>query len=170
MALSAYVNKEIKDKCRQSGFNEVVSKPLDENELLMKIHDLIREKPEKSVIQENSYGKSRIDLSPLEKIADNDPVFIEKMLSIYLDNLDESIQIFEKNNFPDQIKKIQYAAHKLIPSSRHMGMEELVNKLKKLERYEPDEGNTPEGKTLYLEILENLKQIRKNLNTQIQNV
>ncbi len=169
IALSAYINDEIRENCRRSGFNQVLSKPFEQDELLDELTGCFLEEEKKPAkkAQGKSFSEMKIDLSTLQGMGGNDSDFLDKMILIYQQNLDEAIIQFEENSLPEGVKQIQYAAHKLIPSSRHMGLNELVSMLKEMESCSLSDDNLSEAEDLLDNIVHGLKAIREQLSAGI---
>jgi hypothetical protein len=69
------------------------------------------------------------------------------MIQIYINNLEEFLHVTNVSSVENSFDAIQYAAHKLVPSSRHMGFQELVVLLKKTEEYNLNGHNAEDART-----------------------
>lgn len=168
LALSAFVNAEVLKKCKEAGIDQVISKPFDENELIMTI--IHKHGIDKKTFSVEKNQKVNFDLKKI-KMEDKDQLeFKDKMIQIYMNNLKEFLEITAANTVEGSFDKVQYAAHKLIPSTRHMGFDELVSLLKMTEEYKLDKHNLEEAKKLVYRIQEIVKQVKEEVQAQFLNV
>jgi signal transduction histidine kinase/CheY-like chemotaxis protein len=168
LALSAFVDQDVLKKCEEKGIDQVISKPFDENELIMTI--IHKHGIDKKTFRVEKNAKVNFDLKKIKQ-EDNDPLeFRDKMIHIYINNLNEFLNTTAANTVEESFDKVQYAAHKLIPSSRHMGFDELVILLKKTEEYKLNDVNLEEARSLVARIQEMVKQVREEVQAQFLNV
>jgi signal transduction histidine kinase/CheY-like chemotaxis protein/HPt (histidine-containing phosphotransfer) domain-containing protein len=168
LALSAFVNNEVLKKCKESGIDQVISKPFNEKELIM------------TIIHKHGIAKKTFRLSDGHKIhQEPDKMkstektnleFRDKMIQIYINNLEEFLHVTNVSSVENSFDAIQYAAHKLVPSSRHMGFQELVVLLKKTEDYKLNGHNAEDASDLVNRIRDIVSQVKKDLTAQFSNV
>jgi CheY-like chemotaxis protein len=168
LALSAFVDDEVLKKCKEAGIDQVISKPFNENELIMTI--INKHGIERKTFRMDKDAKLNIDLKKAKKQGEDQLEFRDKMVQIYLNNLTEFLKITGENTVENSFDKIQYAAHKLIPSSRHMGFDDLVILLKKTEVYELKNQNMEEAKALVSQSQQIVRQIKEEVQSQLLNV
>jgi HPt (histidine-containing phosphotransfer) domain-containing protein len=125
---------------------------------------------DKKTFREEKDPKVNFDLKKV-KLEDKDhQEFKDKMVQIYLNNLNEFLDITAANTVEKSFDKVQYAAHKLIPSSRHMGFDELVILLKKTEEYILRGNNLDEAKALVNRSEQIVRQVKEEVQSQLLNV
>lgn len=121
IALTANAITGEKEKCLEAEMNDFVSKPFEEDELLIKITRLIndstlahnKEDKNKMASHSNNYP---IDISRLIAIGKGDKVFIKKMIDLFVQEVaGRSTDMIEALNKKDY-KKISDLAHRLKPA------------------------------------------------------
>ncbi len=168
LALSAFVDDDVLKKCKEARIDQVISKPFNENELIMTI--IHKHGIDKKTFRVEKDQKINFHTQKIKKEDKDQLEFRDKMIQIYLNNLNEFLEITTINTVENSFDKVQYAAHKLIPSSRHMGFDELVSLLKKTEEYILSKQNLKEAKVLVTQIQEIVKQVKEEVQSQFLNV
>lgn len=161
IAFSAYVTDEIIEKCNKIGFETVLAKPFDESHLIKIIGNIL------SAGQEKDGDRPGSGLAG--KMMEDDTGFMERMIHIYIKNLDNAIKELESNNAADEFEKVKYTAHKILPSTRHMGFNDLAGKLKALEDLEI-KNNKAGAEELIYETLQIARSTKKSLNKVMEQV
>jgi len=140
IAITATATGKIKSKCLDAGMNDVLIKPILEKDLLNCIWTIQQrqenDKSNKLPVNENEVENLHDLDDPFSKILNlfqNDIELTKKMTTIYHHNLESAISSLEDNLAQKSYERIQNTAHKIIPSSRHMGFNVYANKLKDLE-------------------------------------
>jgi hypothetical protein len=168
LALSAFVDDDVLKKCKKAGIDQVIRKPFDEKEL---INTIIH----KHGIDKKTFKVKRDQMIPMElqKITPSSEKkleFKDKMIQIYVNNLNEFLEIIASATVEESFSRIQYAAHKLIPSSRHMGFDELVKLLKRTEEYKLNARNIQDAQDLIKKIEKLTLQAKYEVQSQFSNV
>lgn len=167
LALSAFVNDEVLKKCRESGIDQVISKPFNEKELIMTIihkHGIAKKSVKADV------PKVQLDNGRNKPAENSNMEFKDKMVQIYIRNLEEFLNVTDVPSITKSFETIQYAAHKLVPSSRHMGFHELAVLLKKTEEYTLNGQNAEDAQHLVSSIRDIVKRVKNDLVAQVPNV
>jgi len=168
LALSAFVDEDVLKKCKEAGIDQVISKPFNENELIMTI--IRKHGIDKKTFRVRKDQKIQMDLKKLYLPEAENLEFKDKMVQIYLNNLNEFLDTISVATVEDSFERIQYAAHKLIPSSRHMGFVELVKLLKKTEEYKLKEDNMNDARELVKHTEKLTLQAKNDVQAQFLNV
>lgn len=146
-ALTAHVNEKVTMRSKEAGIDKVFAKPVDEKILIKELAAGILKK-DKDTYNDSETGekteRSKVNLSHLNQMAENDPKFIEKMTGMYIKNLEDAIQQIKKSDEINNLEHIQYTAHKLIPSTRHMGFDRTVILFKSIEEMDTEKLNQEE--------------------------
>ncbi|XOV93842.1 MAG: ATP-binding protein [Bacteroidota bacterium] len=135
VALTATVLKEEMEQCIQYGFDHVLRKPFDENELF----EIIKSEVSASTMisdKKKSQSKSKpnqmmFDLTDLKELGDES--FIIEMLETFLDSSEPGVdnikQYFEEKRWIELADE----AHKIVAPARYLCATQVVDELKKLE-------------------------------------
>ena len=135
IALTATVIKEVVDQCVHYGFNYVLRKPFDENELFSIIETELSGQSTKSGKQAKDQPASSdmkmYDLSDLKALGDE--AFVVDMLETFLNNSEPGVKniqsLFEDKNW----EGLADEAHKIVAPARYLGAAIVVDLLKSLE-------------------------------------
>ena len=142
IAATASATREIKNKCQTAGMNDVLIKPILENDLLNCLKTYLsgdfKIKKENNQIneQEKRDAENKTKSNNFKAVFDlfqNDKSLALSMTNIYHNSLVSTITNFEKSLDNYDLDVIQTTAHKILPSTRHMGFEKLAEQLKTLE-------------------------------------
>ena len=141
VATTATATGEIRTKCLEAGMNDVLIKPISEKDVIqcLKIYFL----PDRSSIHEmnavspnssdQDKGNNANELKAIFDLFQHDHALALSMTNIYMKNLTSVIKNFEINHGSSDMETISKTAHKIIPSTRHMGFNRLADQLKQLE-------------------------------------
>ena len=135
IALTATVIKEVVDQCVHYGFNYVLRKPFDENELFSIMETELSGQATKSgkpaKDQPASSDMKMYDLSDLKALGDE--AFVVDMLETFLNNSEPGVKniqsLFEDKNW----EGLADEAHKIVAPARYLGAAVVVDLLKSLE-------------------------------------
>ncbi len=149
IACTASANSETREKCLQAGMNHVLVKPIREKDFIQFI--------QKNIDQNQSQRKVTNDIPPegsptntihhenkldeIYRLFQNDKNMAMSMAGIYHKNLLEINAFYKKEAF-EALGKTRALAHKILPSTRHMGFESLAASLKELERQIEENGKS----------------------------
>ena len=132
ISITASSGSDIHEKCYKAGFNEILVKPILENDLLSCLEKYIgirTEERKESIQVVESESSNEQNISKLFK--DNE-AFAFKMADMYADSLEKAIGIFRTQE--RDFEMIRKTAHKIIPSTRQMGFDRFTSLLKQLEK------------------------------------
>lgn len=179
LAVTAAVLKDDIHQYFSVGINDFLIKPFKEYELynkmceVLKINQTKNSKADKQDIVEEIHNTKKYDLSELVKMADNDKDFIKSMLATFIDNSESTIHLFKKYVKDENWKQIGETAHKILPSYRHLKINDVVSKLneiKKLTLINPNYKEVPELTQRTIHLMEKiLEGIRKEMDQQTVN-
>jgi len=129
IALTATVTRLDQEKGSQVGFNHLMRKPFDENELFDQMGQLLNLKtPEPADSAGNQF---EADLTTLRQMGDE--AFVAEMVNTYIISAEDGMKqlklMFEQENFPE----VAMIAHKIVAPSRHFKATKLVQQLKDVE-------------------------------------
>jgi response regulator RpfG family c-di-GMP phosphodiesterase len=126
IALTAHATLAEEKRSVESGMNDYLSKPFDFNVLLEKLHhNLTNANNSKSSDlsqDEEVIVENLINFKYLNEFADGDNTFVEKMVSLFLQNAPPALEtIMEANNI-DDIVVLKAEVHKLKSSVSLLGI------------------------------------------------
>jgi len=135
IALTASATRDIVEKCFSVGMNDVMIKPISENDLLKCLS---------GSLQSQFYARSKneindkvepedFDIDVLGKLFQNDKTLTVNMVKLYLSGIASFILGFSEGIDKNDPGTIRLNVHKIIPSSRHMGFSRFADRLKQLE-------------------------------------
>lgn len=118
------------------GINDYLIKPFRELNLFNKIHKSIGSRKRLINLYEmeedapqNSPEADLFDLKELERIANNDPVFINKMLETFIQNSRKELKGMRRNVKKRDWQQVGEHAHKMLPSFRHLQVKSVISDL-----------------------------------------
>jgi len=124
IALTAHATLGEEKRCLQNGMNDYLSKPYDFNVLLEKLYQNLNKNtiPSPELPTQEMTTEKLINFKYLKDFAEGDDTFIKNMISIFLENTPESIEIILKSNKEDDIKTLREEIHKLKSSISLLGI------------------------------------------------
>lgn len=167
IAVSAYVNESTLQKCKTSGFKKVFRKPVPEKELISLIRELVPEEDHAKKTENVREGIPSFPEPSSVQVEGTDPATNNKLMNIYYDSISDALSLIKNYPVERDYDKIRYQAHKLIPSTRHMGYSGLADTLKKIEEFKLMPQNINEAEELIREFTALAEKIREQLYIRI---
>lgn len=173
IAVTAAVLKDDIKKYFSVGMDDFLIKPFKETELYNKMCEVLNinkskeDKAKKQNIVEEISTPKKYDLSELVKMADKDKAFINSMLATFIENSESTIHLFKKYVKDENWEEIGETAHKILPSYRHLKINDVVRKLneiKKITLINPSYEEVPE---LTKETVKLMKKIVEDLKSEM---
>ena len=132
IALTAHATKGEERRCFENGVNDYLSKPYNFEELLNKLYHNLKNNTVNSVLfmesqQKEIASEKLIDFKYLKDFSDGDDTFVKNMISLFLNNTPETMQIILESNKNDDIKILKDEIHKLKSSLSILGMIKASN-------------------------------------------
>lgn len=140
LAVTAAVLKDDIQKYFSVGMDDFLIKPFKENELYNKMCELLKINKGKEVEENKQHFIEEItkpkkyDLSELVKMANDDKDFINSMLDTFIDNSESTIHLFKKYLKDENWVEIGETAHKILPSYKHLKINDVVSKLNEIKK------------------------------------
>lgn len=178
IALTANVTKEDKEKCKQCGMDDYLSKPYSEKELFDVLAKFLKpqgkEEPSNqakvahSVPMPTDSSAILVDQAIINKLKSLDkpgkPSTLRKLISLYLESMDEKLPALEKELEKQDMHEVHQIAHMLKSSSASIGVTTIATNLKELEK-EAKEKNLDKSVLLYSQLQEYYLQARPILHS-----
>jgi signal transduction histidine kinase/CheY-like chemotaxis protein len=139
--LTASANNRHLKACKEAGVNAILTKPFNELDLLEKMVQITEGGSfvvDHSItpFQSTSAAKHELySLSHLQKLANNDKVFLTDMIQTFINNLSSSIEIINQSLQQNNLLAIADAAHKICPSCRFVEANILLKHFKMIENH-----------------------------------
>lgn len=142
LAMSAHEDAEFEAKCHQFGFNGIVSKPINRNELnnsLKKILELpdaksAQVKKQLSVKTKNQNSSDLIDISKLLKVSENDIDLRKDTYKKFSENLKMLQKLFEdEDSISNPNETFRRELHTFINLANYFCTSKIVKKAKNME-------------------------------------
>jgi signal transduction histidine kinase/CheY-like chemotaxis protein/HPt (histidine-containing phosphotransfer) domain-containing protein len=144
LGLSAHALKTEIEKGKKLGMSDFLSKPLQAEELLVKIKKLTslaqleKDPADKDTDKEHITGTTTIDLSFFVKLFKNNQDKINKTLKEYSKQVPIQIESMKKFLVYDEIEKLKTQAHSLKSTFKYIGRPDLSDTAKKIETMSVD--------------------------------
>lgn len=152
IAITAANSEKDRSEYLSEGFNEVVSKPFDEAELLGVLNRLLTNGksgtrgsiPEKKVMKKTPDAQQAIDFEELLKVSNNDKKFVREMLELFLQSFRQGLKDITNQLNENDYPMIRETAHRIASPCRHLGAMRLLSATKTLEA-QSESGDKPDS-------------------------
>ena len=135
IALTANAFKTEIEKCRKAGMDDYVTKPFDETILLETIAKLLHRENDKSTLLNHASENNWLyNLSSLNNLSRGNQEFVQKMITVFIDQTIETIEKAEKAIPLNDFQEVSRLIHKIKPSVEGMGILSIVDDVKLLEK------------------------------------
>lgn len=141
IALTAAITPEIEQRCKKAGYNDLMSKPVDQKALLQKLQSTVMEHTGNAAeytrdfgpaLPVNRAGNSPVDLKSLDDIFKGDLAFRNEMLTVFLESTMEEIERLREAIAHRDYEAIDDITHKLAPSCRQLGAAVLSAQIERM--------------------------------------
>jgi PAS domain S-box-containing protein len=174
IAVTAVAMKDDIQKFRKSGIDSFLIKPFKEEELYGKMCELlhieIATKPRHQVeiiLTDYKEEPKPYNLKELMKMSDGQKTFVNRMLTTFIENAENAVFLMDQLVREHKWEQIGETAHKLLPSFRHLEVEDTIIKLSELNRktlIDPDFDSVPQL------VEETKKEIEKTISRLKQEI
>jgi CheY-like chemotaxis protein len=162
IALTANAFKSEIELCKSVGMNDYVTKPFEESILVNTIskhlgmESVLAEA--QTFLEDASNNQPLYDLSNLIAISRGDTGFINKMISLFIEQAETTLMQIDTALLGENYSEISRLAHKIKPSIDNMGIISLKEKIRQLEN---DTKNSPDFNVIN-ELVNEVSEILKN--------
>ena len=159
IAITASDDNVEKEKCKEAGMKGFLPKPFSELQLYRVISTTLNLKYEtKSNRKQLNY------ISTLEKLANNDPIFLKDMISLFITSTQNSIEKIAEAIPTKDGNAISDLAHKIAPQCKQIGDKDLYQNIKELEKFASEQPfDEKKIKQLFKKIEGNIIEINQSL-------
>ena len=164
IALTANAFKTEVDNCIAAGMNGYLTKPFNEEDLLNIIYKYTKVKLVKDEYESDSETESNrlYDLKNIRTLSRGDEAFIQKMLTIFITQIRETLPLVEKSFEIGDYLEIARLVHKIKPSIDGFGIYSIQDTVRSLEV------QAKEQKTALPDLLKLYDEVKTTLNTAIE--
>jgi PAS domain S-box-containing protein len=173
IALSANAFKKEIELCLNAGMNDYVTKPYEEKVLLEAIAKHIHGQEPIAILPEATEAppppptEKLYDLSQMESISRGEEGFIQQMIGLFLEELEESLPGIEQGMATGDLAELYTHSHRLKPVLANMGITKISAEILEIERqtyHKEAEATLP---ALVETVCVFLKQVREQLNERL---
>ena len=135
IAVTAAVMQHDVKEFYANGIDDFLIKPFKEVNLynkmceVLKIKTPVESRQKTEIILEEYEDPKSYNLGELEKMAGRDKDFITQMLITFIDNTENTIYLLPQLLKEKDWEQIGETAHKILPSYRHLEVQDIVSKL-----------------------------------------
>lgn len=162
IALTANAFKTEVDNCIAVGMNGYLTKPFNEEDLLNIIYKYTKSEKAKEKFEEIHSEERLYDLKNIQTLSRGDEAFIQKMLSIFITQIRETLPLVEKSFEIGDYPEIARLVHKIKPSIDGFGIYSIQDTVRSLEI------QAKEQKTELSELLKLYEEVKNTLTTAIE--
>ncbi len=167
VALTANAFKHNVENYIEAGMNDFIVKPYLEQDFFQKLNlhipGLVSMKPKEP--EEKLY-----DIVHLREICKNDEGFMHNMMRIFVKVVAESVPQFESMRIHGDFAGIRKLAHKLKPSIDNLSVISICDKIRILEKADPEQSGADEIFTLLDEVVAVLMEVSAQLQVYLDTV
>lgn len=161
IALTANAFKSELEQCKKIGMDDFVTKPFEEKTLMEVIYKVTNDK---TVFQEDNeivrnQDTKRYDLTYLRQTFRDDESQIKRMIEIFIQQVNEAIEGIQTEYLANNLEKVSEIAHKIKPSIDNMGITELRNVTRFIEKTAKEKMKTQELDEQINQLIETLQVI-----------
>ncbi len=138
IALTALALKGDEAKFREAGMTDYISKPFEEKKLIQVIAGCLGKK---LILENISEVKDSVmvlySLDKLEEIAKGDAVFVQKMISLFIEQGPVAVCEISEAFAKEEYLKMSQTAHRFKTSLYSIGVVSLTESMNQLEKFDP---------------------------------
>ena len=144
LAMTATATPARLREARKIGMDGHLLKPFREAELLSTLLRLLdlpevtrlpsKEPPRDRASEAEPTRPSSYSLKAMYRLAHDDERFVKRMLTLFVERSEDALQTLREAASRQDWTQVGMSAHKLVPPCRHLGLQELVHRLKQIER------------------------------------
>jgi PAS domain S-box-containing protein len=144
IALTANAVKGEMEKCIQSGMNDYLSKPFEEEDLIRLIAKWLGRETHFATAKENTVTATPLyDINKLKQITRGDEQFMQKMLELFIKETTNSVSELNTALKVRDIKRLQFLAHRMKSALGNLSVASAVDIAQKIEKSEWAEPDYP---------------------------
>lgn len=179
IALTADSAQGEAEKCYAAGMNGFILKPFKEQELCQKIIEVKKNGTQLPEVKASDTGNNsnndkdvdeNYNLEELKTLGNGDTAFIISMLDIFIKNAASGMKAIGEGLEERNWLKVSNKAHKISPSFSHMGLKNMANSLKEIERIAIEKDKLENLPPMINKLSKNTKEILEKLEKEIDHL
>lgn len=165
IALTANAFKSEIEKCKKAGMDDYVTKPFDETNLIETIaKHTIRKGTKIPKVKKIKTNQKLYNLSSLNNLSRGNKEFVEKMISIFIDQAKITIEKVESAIENESFIDVSQLIHKIKPSIEGLGVISILEDVRILEKIAKDSNDKKQIEAIFSGIKEVLIEVVEQLN------
>lgn len=175
IAVTAAILKDNITSYYKAGINDILIKPYKEIALYNKMSNVLKVKKQSSkkidvaeIVKESDPGFYSLD--GLKEMAAGDQVFITNMIQTFINNSKESITLLKKYSEENNREQIGETAHKMLPSFRHLEVNEIIPFLEDMKEKTMSDKDNSELTGLIDQTISKINVLLTHLNKEINSL
>lgn len=165
IALTANAFKHNVDNYLETGMNDYIVKPYLEKEFFQKLNQYIPDLPVMPVVPPEL---PLYDIVHLREICKNDDGFMHTMMRIFINVVSDSVSQFEELKASSDFTGIRKLAHKLKPGIDNLTIVRIYDKIRILEKADPEQPEPGKIYALIDEVVEVLQEVSEQLKVYLE--
>jgi len=165
IALTANAFKHNVDNYLDTGMNDYIVKPYLEKEFFQKLNQYIPDLPVMPVVPPEL---PLYDIVHLREICKNDDGFMHTMMRIFINVVSDSVSQFEELKASSDFIGIRKLAHKLKPGIDNLTIVRIYDKIRILEKADPEQPEPGKIYALIDEVVEVLQEVSGQLKVYLE--
>jgi signal transduction histidine kinase/CheY-like chemotaxis protein len=164
IAVTAVTEKIDQQACFEVGMKGFLFKPFTEKDLFEIINSMIYENSDNT---KSNNIKPPIDISELRRLAGNDEKFLEEMIRLFIKSMETGISGIAEALKSENRDAVYENAHKMAAPVKHIGVNELYENIKQLEKISKQSTPISSINTVFIEIKNEIESINEMLKSYI---
>ncbi len=161
LAMTAHAFKEEKEACYKAGMNAHISKPIQKQELLKVMQDLLN--------LSNSSEADVLDLSYLKSLSEGNDAFVREMLTIFSEDIPQLMAQLKVSMDAEDLKRVGQLAHKYRSPLSLLKLTRLEEIMKTMEHKVGEKVQLEEMKKLFEQACSLTSMALESVQREIEN-
>lgn len=174
VAVTAAVMKDDIKQYYKAGINDFIIKPFKEVYLFNKMCDVLKLnnetyiKPKEEIILNEEFGPKLYDLGELKKMTGNADKAMVNMLNTFIENSENAEQKFRQFLKDKNWEQLGEAAHKILPSYRHLEVHGIASDLSSIKNKTLIESDYKQVPALVEKVIREMSEIISELKKEVE--
>lgn len=167
IALTANAFKSEVERCKDAGMNDYITKPFEEFNLIETISRYTGRQKDMLHPAAEQRDQKLYDLKALESISRGNSDFTEKMIKIFIEQIEEVVPNAEAVLSSGDFSALSQIMHKIRPSVEGMGILSIIEEIRILEKISKEGTDKKRISDLFYQIINTLMIVIEQLQEEI---